>query len=158
MIDKNDTWFWVLNDKGTFTVKSAYRWLQGECDSSNKSFWNKLWSLKLPGRVTHFIWRVCNGCLRTLSALFNKHIVQNSQCPWCKSASETDIHVLFLCTFAQTVWSLTWLRQVLQISPGETSLMIFIRVFGNYKKEQCVQFGMLVWGYGTEGTDGSVIE
>lgn len=60
--DSHDAWSWALEDKGDFTVKNAYRWLQGEFENAHRKFWNKLWSLKLPGKVSQFIWRVCKGC------------------------------------------------------------------------------------------------
>lgn len=57
--DTQDNWFWVLDDKGDFTVKSAYRWSHGEFENVHKKFLNKLWYLKLPGKVSHCIWHVC---------------------------------------------------------------------------------------------------
>ncbi|XP_074328246.1 uncharacterized protein LOC141666148 [Apium graveolens] len=49
-----DTWYWMLDEKWEFTVKSGYRWLQGEFDDEFKQFWSKLWSLKLPLKVNNF--------------------------------------------------------------------------------------------------------
>ncbi|KAL8112036.1 hypothetical protein AgCh_019659 [Apium graveolens] len=40
--DTRDSWFWVLDEKGDFTVKSCYRWLQGEIVDEDKSFWKRL--------------------------------------------------------------------------------------------------------------------
>lgn len=135
MEDKQDAWFWILDDKGHFTVKSAYRWLQGEFESAHKFFWHKLWSLKLPGKVTHFIWRVCTGCLPTTSALSIKQVVQNDKCPWCWSVSETNNHVLFVCDFARTVWSMAGLLQAVRIIPHNTAFGVFDKLFGRYNKE-----------------------
>lgn len=74
MCERNDSWFWLLDDKGVFTVKSSYRWLKGECASTYSSFWNKLWELKLPGKISQFLWRVWIGCLPTAGALSSKQI------------------------------------------------------------------------------------
>lgn len=98
-----DSWFWILDEKGDYTVKSGYRWLQGELDNEDKWYWTKLWSLKLPGKVTNFLWRVCTSCLPTASALVLKHVDMNVVCPWCHAANETDTHTLFECDFANTV-------------------------------------------------------
>lgn len=78
MIDKRDTWFWILDDKGLFTVKSPYRWMQKEFESTYKRFRIKLWSLKLPVKVTHFLLHVCKGCLPTTSALLIKQVVHTA--------------------------------------------------------------------------------
>lgn len=42
---REDSWFWLLDDKGKFTFKSVYRSLQGENNMEDSSFWRKLWSL-----------------------------------------------------------------------------------------------------------------
>lgn len=146
MTDKKDAWFWILDDKGLFTVKSCYKWLQGEFDNTNRRFWNKLWSLQLPGKVSQFLWRVCTGCLPTVSTLASKQVVQNIQCPWYWSEIETDTHVLFTCDFARTVWHTVGLQQVIQALPHETAFMIFCRVFEKCTNEQCVLMGMISWG------------
>lgn len=145
MVDKRDSWFWSLDDRGEFSVKSAYRWLQGEFETIYKSFGQKLWSLKLPANVTHFLWRICKGCLPTRSALLIKQVVQSAQCPWCLSAIETDIHVLFKCDFATTVWNMAGLQHVIHIVPHDTAFMVFLKVFEACSTEQFVQIGMLAW-------------
>lgn len=55
IVDTPDLWFWQFDDSGKFTIKSCYRWIQGEGDGTYRRFWNKLWSLKLPCKVTNFI-------------------------------------------------------------------------------------------------------
>lgn len=42
---KDDTWFWLLESKGNFTVKSCYRRLRGEFECRDKEFWSKVWRL-----------------------------------------------------------------------------------------------------------------
>lgn len=51
----DDSWFWLRDEKGKFTVRSCYMWLQGERDVVHLNFWKKLWSLKMPGKVTNFL-------------------------------------------------------------------------------------------------------
>lgn len=104
MMDRQESWSWLLEDKGTFTVKSSYRWLQGDLEDGYHVFWKKLWNLKLPGKVAQFLWRVCKNCFPTAAALSVKQVVQTVQCPWCQYERETDNHVLFTCDFAKTVW------------------------------------------------------
>ncbi|XP_074326765.1 uncharacterized protein LOC141664710 [Apium graveolens] len=60
-----DAWYWLPDEEGYFTVRSCYRLLQGEIENSHAQFWNKLWGLKLPGKITHFLWRVCSACMPT---------------------------------------------------------------------------------------------
>ncbi|XP_074359672.1 uncharacterized protein LOC141699722 [Apium graveolens] len=74
MGDNADSWYWMLDDKGVFTVKSCYRWIQGECSNDYSDMWKKLWAIKLPEKVTNFLWRLCKGCLPTNVALLSRHV------------------------------------------------------------------------------------
>lgn len=38
MVDKEDSWYWVLDDSGDFTVCNCYRSIQGEWHSEHKVF------------------------------------------------------------------------------------------------------------------------
>lgn len=52
---RNNSWFWFLDDKGRFTVRSVNRFLQGNYNMEYSSCWKKLWSLKIPGKVSNFL-------------------------------------------------------------------------------------------------------
>lgn len=66
---KPDSWFWLFDEKGDFSVKTCYRHIRGEHECSERSFWKKLWGLKLPGKVTNFLWRTCRGVVATAATL-----------------------------------------------------------------------------------------
>lgn len=91
---RRDTWFWLDDEKGQFTVRSVYRSVQGPLDTTYAVFWKKLWNLQIPGKVVNFMWRVCRGCLPTLKALEMRRVNVNVRCPWCYSASESDMFCL----------------------------------------------------------------
>ncbi|KAL8110377.1 hypothetical protein AgCh_026191 [Apium graveolens] len=55
----DDSWLWLLEEKGMFTVKSCYQSLQGEVESTETVFWKKLWSLNLPEDAMHILFQ-CN--------------------------------------------------------------------------------------------------
>lgn len=54
MCRREDSWFWILEDNGMFTVRSCCKQLQGDCLAVKSSFWKHLWALKFPGKVIHF--------------------------------------------------------------------------------------------------------
>ncbi|XP_026434352.1 uncharacterized protein LOC113331933 [Papaver somniferum] len=61
---------WTKTRNGTFTVKSAYNTLLDEVSASNTSsntsfIWKRLWSMKLPPKVLHLLWRILQDCLST---------------------------------------------------------------------------------------------
>ena len=43
-----ESWYWVYDEKGNFSVKSYYRALQGELSTQNSGIWRKIWALKVP--------------------------------------------------------------------------------------------------------------
>lgn len=59
LLSKEDSWYWLWEHKGDFSVRSCYRKLRGEIDCQNKRFWRKLWSLQLPGKILIFLWHAC---------------------------------------------------------------------------------------------------
>lgn len=67
--DKEDSWYWILDQKGEFTVKSCYKKVRGEYACVDGDFWKRVWSLQLPGKMLNFIWRVCSNVLPTTVAL-----------------------------------------------------------------------------------------
>lgn len=37
--DATDSWFWILDEKGDYKIKSGYRWLQWEMCTIEKWYW-----------------------------------------------------------------------------------------------------------------------
>ncbi|KAF4362419.1 hypothetical protein F8388_012211 [Cannabis sativa] len=60
-----------------YSVKNAYKLLQlinGRCSSvTNFSLW-RIWSLKIPAKVSVFLWRPCCNNLPTTVNLIGKHV------------------------------------------------------------------------------------
>lgn len=141
----SDLWFWIKDDKGVFTVKSCYRGLQGEFGNIYTPFWKRLWSLKFPGKVSMFLWRVCCGILPTVGALAMKRVNVDSRCPWCRTEVETEGHVLFCCGYARSVWQMSEVKELIQSVSGESALDTFVRCFSRSTQDQCSLIGMIAW-------------
>ncbi|KAL8124141.1 hypothetical protein AgCh_011956 [Apium graveolens] len=97
-----DSWFWLFDEHGTFTVRSCYRCLRGESECVDRVFWKKLWSLKLPGKVLNLVWRACRGCLPKAGAL---------------------------CCFAKKIWESIGFSDLVRVMPNDTVLMVLRRAF-----------------------------
>lgn len=143
--ERDDSWFWLSDNKGQFSVRSCYRWLQGDTVSEFTSFWKRFWSLRMPGKVLNFMWRVCKGCLPTAQALASKCVNISVTCPWCHGGAETDRHVLFDCDFAKTVWRTTGLYSFLYVTEQDRAFDVIKRVFDGCSRKQCVLLGMFCW-------------
>ncbi|WOG94234.1 hypothetical protein DCAR_0313527 [Daucus carota subsp. sativus] len=111
----------------------------------NVSFWRKLWSLKLPGKILHFIWRVCRLCLPTAVDLRNRHVNVETMCSWCHNQEENGIHVLFDCVFARAVWEAVGLSDLIQFKPDENVFDVFLRIFTQCTRSQAVAMSLFCW-------------
>lgn len=104
----NDSWFWRKDKFGQYTVKSAYASIResvtGNHTSSNSGFWNKIWNLKIPLKVKHFMWRAICDCLPTKTQLRSKKVEVDSRCPVCNLAEETVVHTLITCPMSVLCW------------------------------------------------------
>lgn len=128
-----------------FTVKSCYRLLQGECDDAYKRMWKRIWTMKLPRKVAHVLWRLCKECLPSNAALYNRYVDVNPLCPWYHSEIETNVHTMFLCDFALTLWRTVGLHSLVQCTDQETPKEVLNRVFHRGIKDQCLEVAMPCW-------------
>ncbi|KAK6156676.1 hypothetical protein DH2020_010924 [Rehmannia glutinosa] len=118
-----DSWYWLHNKNGKFSVKSAYHTIMhtpslsddfedpGSTSSGPRPVWKKLWKLKIPARILHFTWRILTNSLPTPENLIRRHLPCDPLCPLCKSADVTTIHLFFLCPLTQQIWNLSGIQQ-----------------------------------------------
>lgn len=140
-----DSWYWIFDEKGEFKVKSCYNQLRGERNMVNANFWRKLWSLKLPGKIIHFIWRACRMCLPTAVDLKSKHASIESSCSWCHNYEENGIHVLFDCVFVKSVWDTVGLSNLIQYGSNDNVFDVFVRIFVQCTRDQAVAVALFCW-------------
>jgi hypothetical protein len=60
--------------------------------------------MKVPNSIKMFFWRACKNILPTKANLQKRGIVLDSLCIFCKMESETNYHILWVCTSSQDVW------------------------------------------------------
>lgn len=107
---QEDAYYWFQNKEkmGVFTVKSAYRAMRDQqvpnTSQNISNVWKKMWVLKLPPKVKHFIWRALSGCLPTKENLQMRRVQVISSCPVCNNEQETVWHSLVNCQFAGLCW------------------------------------------------------
>ena len=70
----DDKLIWAETQSGHYTTKSAYCVLTRKAEVScpgtsnptaHKQLWNENWSLNIPNKIRHFIWRAANDSLLT---------------------------------------------------------------------------------------------
>ncbi|XP_021720022.1 uncharacterized protein LOC110687708 [Chenopodium quinoa] len=57
--------------------------------------WRIIWGLEVTPKVRHFLWCLCIGTLPTRALLAERHMIEETVCPWCGYAVETSSHALF---------------------------------------------------------------
>ena len=108
-----DILIWPHTTDGEYSVRSAYRVLveedgQGLPSSSSsgdsKKFWKKLWKIRVPNRIWHFLWRAVKDSLPMKQNLNARHVPVNVTCDRCDDHPNTILHCLWLCDEARSVW------------------------------------------------------
>lgn len=89
---------------------------------------------------------MCKGCLPTNYALTQRSVNVEVVCPWCHAGLESDVHVLFTCGFAKTIWITAGLKELIQCSLNDTAVAVIVNIFTTSSKEQRVQVAMICWG------------
>ncbi|XP_075654807.1 uncharacterized protein LOC142624974 [Castanea sativa] len=108
-VEAEDVLIWPLSPSGSYSVQSAYRLLMEAKNStlpsssspmSSNSIWKKIWKLKVPNKVCHFLWRATRDSFPTKKNLKHQHLLLDDTCDGC-----------FRCAlFAMIAWCL-WERQ-----------------------------------------------
>ena len=94
---------WQLNRSGVFNVHSFYKSL---LKAPSVFFpWQCIWSVKVPRRVSFFLWTVARGGILTIDNLVKKNLPLVNWCCLCRCEEETVDHLLLHCKFVHTLWS-----------------------------------------------------
>jgi hypothetical protein len=106
-----DSWRWVSDTNGMFSVKSCYSLLLtfrqlAELDEDLLMALRKLWKSDIPSKVKVFGWRLLLKKLPTRAALSRRGILDNQhdlRCVFCSLSIEDTTHLFFSCPFIQGV-------------------------------------------------------
>lgn len=99
-----DVTCWRRSSDGGFSVKSAYNMINDETDVSRGTGWKQLWKMKIPEKVTFFLWQVYQERLPTNLLKARRGLNTSAECPFECQREETIIHILRDCEVARNVW------------------------------------------------------
>lgn len=123
-----DKLLWLGTRTGEYSTKSGYfsavtsdedrMNLQSEQQFKWKS---SVWKLSCAPKVKLFSWKLLKGAIPVGERLVERHVPADPRCKRC-GCSESIIHLLFQCQFAQRVWNLAPFVTELDVS-GIVDLM-----------------------------------
>ncbi|XP_031120872.1 uncharacterized protein LOC116024110 [Ipomoea triloba] len=101
-----DSWFWLGDPKGSYSVKHGYRRMIGDFEIAPGNFdkWLHLWKIKCPAKWRTFVWRALSNTLPTTINLIIKRVEVDPSCPMCRISHENTMHSLVLCDYSKLIW------------------------------------------------------
>ncbi|KAF4394198.1 hypothetical protein F8388_005832 [Cannabis sativa] len=130
-----DSYFWSFTPHGTYTVSSGYHQAHTQLhhndpassnSTASQDWWKQMWTLPLPPKLKHFLWRTCHDILPTSHNLFKRKILPSSSCCRCLYHDETLEHAPFRCPAVQGIWNCRnkWLHTSLSTAPTQVLLSV----------------------------------
>ena len=108
-----DTLIWPLTSDGDYSVRSAYRMLVSAesilqpsslVSGNTRLVWKKIWKMRVPNKIRHFIRRAAKDSLPTKQNLKARHIPIDEDCDGCGEHMESIVHCLWLCDQVRSEW------------------------------------------------------
>jgi hypothetical protein len=118
---------WHYDKKGFFSVKSAYKvareWgaqmsINGSpsCSKNNQSdkglVRKQLWSMSLPSKIIHFLWRLATNSLPLGINQKRRGLETDTRCPMCFRMNEDGGHLFCKCKKVKPIWRQLQLEEI----------------------------------------------
>jgi ribonuclease HI len=149
-----DKLIWGGTKTGDYAVHSGYHLLLEESHSndpgssnavSQAQVWKSIWSLQIPHKVRHFLWRACHDSLPTRKNLHHRHIIDDPKCPNCTVSIEDTYHALWNCKNLQEVWKATEWGRKLKGSHYVDFMELYCAINHTFRTEELQIFAMVTW-------------
>ncbi|KAK6126239.1 hypothetical protein DH2020_040011 [Rehmannia glutinosa] len=146
----DDVRVWHFDKKGRYLVKSGYRLainLTGNSRPMGNQHWSNLWSLNIPPKVQHFVWRICRDCLPTRDNLTRRHIQVEICCVICRNHIENCWHLFVDCQFAQECMTAIGVDSYVKewARTAESFEELMVKCLAHKDKGPISKFVMMLW-------------
>lgn len=106
-MNRRDSWVWIRDGSGSYTVKSAYEELRGGYYVDEDNFHRKLWSTKAPSISIALAWKVSLNRIQCKVELARRNALPPNSgldCSFCQNSVESCSHLFFSCDTSWKVW------------------------------------------------------
>jgi hypothetical protein len=135
----------VLEDSGSFSVKSAFLFLDSLfapepiLGVEELRVLSLIWKSPAPSKVLAFSWKLVRDGLPTRDHLAVRGVQVNGgvlDCVHCHGREEVVVHLFLFCDFADCVWKaiFRWLGLIIVIPPSIPFLFVFFTGAGGSTK------------------------
>lgn len=141
-VPHEDLQVWRAEASGEYTVRSAYKLLQGNEDNPSayalqedyKDFYRKLWLLNIPSKIKITVWKISWNFLATRANMVIKKLSNTTVCPRCGLGEENTDHLFRKCPgFSRRVRHLSAGSSAAHYGlSGEIGMLGFIRTGVNH--------------------------
>uniref|UniRef100_A0A803NSM4 Reverse transcriptase domain-containing protein n=1 Tax=Cannabis sativa TaxID=3483 RepID=A0A803NSM4_CANSA len=102
---KLDSWRWIGDPRGCFSVKSAFKLVTNSKTQRHTSWdWRILWNSPIHGRLKLLWWQIMRDALPTREKIGIVLPLQSKECPICEEGEESSLHLFWDCYFAKAIW------------------------------------------------------
>ncbi|KAF5206933.1 hypothetical protein FRX31_003481 [Thalictrum thalictroides] len=106
----NDLWKWKWSRSGDFSVRSMYKELWRDRQSTDHEVWpfamEVSWDKNLPLKIKFFIWTTLLGRILTNDNLIRRGKGVNPVCSECRMSNEDIPHLFLHCSRSLKVWKM----------------------------------------------------
>ncbi|XP_061993303.1 uncharacterized protein LOC133711154 [Rosa rugosa] len=107
----DDRLVWKLENRGSFTVKTAYRFAYSNSiervnvlGNGTSCFWKKIWHARILNTTKVTIWKICQNILPTKDRLVPKQVqIESQSCVLCDDNDETILHLCRNCSYSRLI-------------------------------------------------------
>ncbi|GJN32061.1 hypothetical protein PR202_gb20534 [Eleusine coracana subsp. coracana] len=107
--------------------------------------WRRIWNLKLPNKIKHFVWRVVHNIIAVRGNLWRRGVDINTNCVQCNRVHEDGGHLFLKCKHMREAWALLNLEQICQKLVEQTTAHDVVKVLLSLDRKVQIQSIILMW-------------
>lgn len=105
--NRPDTIMWTKDNRGSYSVKIAYKDLLDNREENVRNLsqdWSSLWKSQLPPKLLLFIWKCLHNSLPLGTNLLKKHFQIDGSCAFGCENTEDDKHLFLDFQMTRAAW------------------------------------------------------